>query len=82
MGYDGEQEAHGADPPGETDPAGQGWQPLAAHANGSLPGGQLVLAPVQPVPPVGPAGPVLPEVSKVTIFRSELLKHVGVQAIS
>ena len=37
-----------ADPPGDAVPAVQGWQPVAAHAEGSLPGEQLVLAPVQP----------------------------------
>ena len=65
MGYDAEQEVHwlelasaadpaghgvhGTDPPGDAVPAVQGWQPLAAHVNGPLPAGQLVLAPVQPM---------------------------------
>ena len=37
-----------AEPPGEAVPAAQGRQPLAPHAKGSLPAGQVLLAPVQP----------------------------------
>ena len=38
------------DPPGDAAPAGHSWQPLAPHVEGSLPAGQLPLAPVQPAP--------------------------------
>ena len=37
-----------ADPPGDAVPAAQDWQPVAAHAAGWLPAGQLLLAPVHP----------------------------------
>lgn len=39
------------EPPGEAVPVAQGWHPRAPHAKGSLPAGQLLLAPVQPAAP-------------------------------